>query len=58
MVDTSSIKQMKVTELRELLEARGLASAGTKAVLVARLQEAQQAAEVEKDEKAPTTNTS
>ena len=49
---------MKVTELREALEARGLDSAGLKAVLVARLQEAEQVAEVDKDEKVPTTNPS
>ena len=55
---SKQIELMKVTELREALEARGLDSAGLKAVLVARLQEAQQVAEVDKDEKVPTTNPS
>ena len=55
---SKQIELMKVTELREALEARGLDSAGLKAVLVARLQEAEQVAEVDKDEKVPTTNPS
>ena len=56
VVNTKPIEQMKVTELRGELEARGLESAGLKPALVARLQEAQEGAEVEKDEKVPTSD--
>ena len=59
MATASKIEQMKVTELRAALEARGLETSGLlKAALVSRLQEAQQEAEVDKDEKVPTTNPS
>ena len=46
-MDTAAVRKLKVTELRVELEARGLATKGLKAVLVARLTEAIEAGAAE-----------